>query len=111
MLYKFHKHCPPEPPQSCAHQSQSLHTVATCASEPIIAELKPTTYIKKQADLYLQRHELDRDFACSSVPFCSVHLNWLLWINETKQVQTESVPVWGDPKDNKVESEAVDVRV
>ena len=26
----------------------------------------------------------------------SVHLNWLLWINETKRVRTESVPVWGD---------------
>ena len=27
----------------------------------------------------------------------SVHLVWLLWINETKWVRTESVPVWGDP--------------
>ena len=26
----------------------------------------------------------------------SVHLNWLLWINETKRVWTKSVPVWGD---------------
>ena len=24
---------------------------------------KPTTYLKKQVDYYLQRHELDRDFA------------------------------------------------
>ena len=67
MLYKFHEHCPPEPPQSRARQSQSLHTVATCASEPITAELKPTTYLKKQADLYLQRRELDRYFARGSV--------------------------------------------
>ena len=34
-----------------------------------------TTYLTKQADLYLQQRELDRDFAGSSVPFCSVHLN------------------------------------
>ena len=33
-------------------------------------------------------------FAGGLVLFCSVHLNWLLWINETKRVQ--SVPVWGD---------------
>ena len=72
MLYKFCKHCPPEPPQSRAHQSQSLHTMATCAAEPITAELKPTTYLKKQADLYLQRRKLDRDFAGGSVPFCSI---------------------------------------
>ena len=37
------EHCPPEPPQSHAHQSQSLHIMATCAPEPITAELKPTT--------------------------------------------------------------------
>ena len=41
----------------------------------------------------------------------SVHLNWLLWINDTKQVQTESVPVWGDPEDNKLELDSVDARV
>ena len=72
MLYKFRKHCPPEPPQSRTHQSQSLHTVATCAPEPIIAELKPTTYLKKQADLYLQWRELDQDFARGFGPvlFC-----------------------------------------
>ena len=69
MLYKFRKHCPPEPLQSRAHQSQSLHTMAMCAPEPITAELKPMTYLKKQADLFLQRHELDRDFAIGSVPF------------------------------------------
>ena len=72
-------------------------TTVTCAPEPITAELTSTTYLKKQADLYLQRCELDRDFAGGSVPFCSVHLNWLLWINETKRVRTESVWVWGDP--------------
>ena len=53
-------------------------------------------HLKKQADLYLQQHELDWDFAGGSVPFCSVHLHWLLWINETKQVRTEFVWVWGD---------------
>ena len=47
-------------------------TTVTCAPEPITAELKPTTQLKKEADLYLQRRELDRDFAGSSVPFCSV---------------------------------------
>ena len=49
-------------------------TTVTCAPEPITAELKPTTYLKKQADLYLQRRELDRDFAGSSVPFCASKL-------------------------------------
>ena len=68
----------------------------TCAPEPITAELTSTIYLKKRADLYLQRCELDRDFAGSSVPFSSVHLNWLLWINETKRVWTDSVWVWGD---------------
>ena len=53
----------------------TIATAVTCAPEPITAELKPTTYLKKQADLYLQRCELDRDFAGGSVPFCSVHLN------------------------------------
>ena len=76
----------------------TIATIVTCAPEPITAELTSTTYLKKQADLYLQRCELDRDFAGGSVPFCSVHLNWLLWINETKRVRTESVPVWGDPE-------------
>ena len=50
-------------------------TTVTCAAEPITAELKPTTYLKKQADLYLQRRELDRDFVDGLVLFCSVHLN------------------------------------
>ena len=40
----------------------ALSTIAPCAPEPITAELKPKTYLKKQADLYLQRRELDRDF-------------------------------------------------
>ena len=71
MLYKFRKHRPPEPPQSRAHQSQSLHTIATGAPEPIPAELTSMAYLKKQADLYLQRRELDPDFASGSVLFCA----------------------------------------
>ena len=49
-------------------------TIVTCAPEPITAELTSTTYLKKQADLYLQRRELDRDFAGGSVPFCASKL-------------------------------------
>ena len=44
-----------------------------CAPEPITAELKPTTYFKKQVDLYLQRREQDWDFASGQSR--SVHLN------------------------------------
>ena len=32
----------------------TIATIATFAPEPITAELKPMTYLKKQADLYLQ---------------------------------------------------------
>ena len=75
MLYKFHEHCPPEPPQSHVHQSQSLHTVATCAPEPVTAELTSTTYLKKQAlDLDLQCSKLEHDFAGGSVLFCASKL-------------------------------------
>ena len=56
---QFSKHCPPEPPQSREHQSQSLHTIATCAPEPITAEPTATPHLKKQAELYLQWCELD----------------------------------------------------
>ena len=49
----------------------TVATIATCAPEPITAELTSTTYLKKQADLYLQQYELDRDFAGGSVPFCA----------------------------------------
>ena len=72
--YEFRELCPPEPPQSHAHQSQSLHTVAMCTPEPITAELKPMTYLKKEMDLYLQRRQLDRDFASGSVPLCASKL-------------------------------------
>ena len=51
----------------------TIATIVTCAPEPITAELKPTTYLKKQAHLYLQQHELDRDFEV--VRSRSVHLN------------------------------------
>ena len=71
-------------------------TTVTWAPEPITAKPDSTTHLKKQADLYLQWRELDRDFAGGSVAFCSVHLNWPLWINETKLVWTESVRVWRD---------------
>ena len=47
----------------------TIVTIVMCAPEPITAELIPTTYLKKQADLYLQRHKLDWDFAGSSVLF------------------------------------------
>ena len=67
MLYKSHEHCPPEPPQSHAYQSQSLHTLA--APEPITAELTSTT-LKKQADLYLRLRKLDRYFAAVRSVLC-----------------------------------------
>ena len=50
MLYKF---------LSIVHWA----TTVTCAPEPITAEPTTTPHLKKQADLYLQRSELDRDFA------------------------------------------------
>ena len=59
------------------YSSQALSTIATivmCAPEPITAELKPTTYLKKQVDLYLQLRELDRDFASGLVLFCASKL-------------------------------------
>ena len=49
-------------------------TTVTCAPEPITAELTSTTYLKKQVDLYLQRRELDWDFAGGPVPFCASKL-------------------------------------
>ena len=52
----------------------NIATIAMCAPEPITAELTSTTYLKKQADLYLQRRELDQDFAGGSVPFCASKL-------------------------------------
>ena len=51
----------------------TIATIVTRTPEPITAELKPTTYLKKQAHLYLQQHELDRDFEV--VRSRSVHLN------------------------------------
>ena len=52
----------------------TIATIVTCEPEPITAELTFTTYLKKQVDLYLQRRELDRDFASGSVPFCASKL-------------------------------------
>ena len=49
-------------------------TIVTCAPEPITAEPTATPHLKKQADLYLQQRELDRDFAGGSVLFCSFKL-------------------------------------
>ena len=53
---------------------ETIATIATCAPEPITAELTSTTYLKKQADLYLQQSELDRDFTGGSVLFCASKL-------------------------------------
>ena len=50
-------------------------TTVTCTPEPITAEPTVTPHLKKQADLYLQWRQLDRDSAGSSVLFHSVHLN------------------------------------
>ena len=49
-------------------------TTAPCAPEPITAELTSMAYLKKQVDLYLQRCELDRDFAGGPVLFCASKL-------------------------------------
>ena len=60
----------------------ALLTIATtvmCAPEPITAELKPTTYLKKQADLYLQQCKLEQDFAGGSVPW-TTKWNRNLWM-------------------------------
>ena len=53
-----------------------IATISMCAPEPepITVELTSMTYLKKQADLDLQQHELDRDFAAGSVPFCASKL-------------------------------------
>ena len=53
---------------------QTIATIVMCAPESITAEPDSTTHLKKQADLYLQRRELDRDFAGSSVLFCASKL-------------------------------------
>ena len=52
----------------------TVATTVTCAPEPITAEPTATPYRKKQADLYLQRRELGRDFVVGSVPFCASKL-------------------------------------
>ena len=60
----------------CFMNSASIVTIATivtCPPEPITAELVPMTHLKKEADLYLQRCDLNRDFASSSVLFCAPH--------------------------------------
>ena len=82
---QIREHCLPEPPQSRVHQSQSMQ------SPP-----QPPTLRNKQS------------YTCSSVSwtgicgrsvlFCSLHLNWLLCIDETKRVRPESVLAWGDPE-------------
>ena len=59
----------------------TIATIVTCAPEPITAEPDSTIHLKKQADLYLQRCELDQDFASGSVLFCPV-LN-LMRLNES----------------------------
>ena len=52
----------------------TIATIVMCTPEPITAELKSTTYLNKQADLYLQQWELDQDFSGRSVPFCASKL-------------------------------------
>ena len=69
----------------------TITTIVMCVPELITAELTSTTYLRKQADLYLQRLELDRDFAGGSVLFCASELS--VPQHETKRVRTESVPV------------------
>ena len=75
-------------------------------TKPITAAPTATPILKKQADLYLQRCELDRDFAGGSVPFCCGLMRL-----------TESGPsLFGSGEiqrraDNKVKSESVDVHV
>ena len=90
---------------------QALLTVATtvmCTPEPTTAEPTATPHRKKQANLYLQRRELDQDFAGGSVSFCSVHLNCLLWI----RLNEFGLSLFGSEEirrrtDNTVESESV----
>ena len=53
----------------------TVATTVTCTPEPITEESTATPHLKKQADLFLQLRELDRDFTGGSVPFCSLHLN------------------------------------
>ena len=68
------------------------------------------TYLKKQADLYLQQRELDRDFASGLVPFCASKLTGLMRLNESgpSPFGSEEIQI---REGNKVESESVDVCV
>ena len=84
----------------------NIATIITCAPEPITAELTQTTYLKKQADLYLQWCELDRDFAGGSVTFCASKLTVvdIMRLNESRPslFRSEEIQI---REDNKVESE------
>ena len=70
------------------------------------------TYLKRQADLYLQQCEVDRDFAGSSVPFCASKLTVvdIMRLNESgpSLFRSEELQI---REDNKLESESVNVRV
>ena len=81
----------------------TIATIVMCAPEPITAEPTPGQSIYTCSGSTWTR-------ILPTVRSRSVHRNWLLCINVTKWVWTESVPVWGD-LDNKLESESVDVRV
>ena len=82
----------------------TIATIVTCAPEPITAFHSHMHNRAKTAELTSTTYK--QIYTCSSTSWTgilpavrshSVHLNWLLWINETKRVRTESVPVWGDP--------------
>ena len=81
----------------------TIATIVTCTPEPITAH---HSHMCTRAN-HCRAHPQDkRMYTCSGTSWTGilpavrsryVHLNWLLWINETKWVQTESVWVWGDP--------------
>ena len=82
-------------------------TTVTCAPEPITAEPTATPTLRNK-----------QIYTCSGASWTgilpavrsrSVHLNWLLWINETERVRAESVRVWGDPDTQR--QQTVDVHV
>ena len=97
-----------EPPQSCAHQSQSLHTVVTCAPEPITAELKPMTTSGFIPAVARAGPGFCRRFGpvlCILTDCCG-----LMRLKESGPSLFRSEEI-RRRADNKVESESVDVRV
>ena len=90
----------------------TIATIVTCAPEPITTEPTPTRHLKKQADLYLQRCELDWNFAGGLVPFCACKLIVvdILRLNDSgpSLFPSEEIRI---REDNKLESESEDVRM